>query len=83
MDTPPGAVRLRDRRQTLQLRPKLAGQRDKVAIRQRHETALGTVQTLKQEAHLQHLLLVECDRAIHAEPVAILADPEFQLIRRD
>jgi hypothetical protein len=83
MHATPGPVRLRHRRKPAELGLQLASQRDKAAIPQGYKPPLGTVETIKQEAHLQHLLLVERDGAVHAEPVAILSHPQPQLVRRN
>ena len=79
MHTPAIFVRFGHRGQALQLRLQLPGQRDEAPIAQRHEPPLDAIEAFEQEAHLQHLLLIQRHRTIDAEPVAVLGDPQLQL----
>jgi len=72
-------VRLRHGGQALQLCLQLPGQRDEASVAQRHEASLRRVEAIEQKPHLQHLVLVQGDRAVHGEPVAVLPDAQLHL----
>ena len=61
----------------------MPGQCDEAAILERHEPAPRAGEPIQQEAHLQHLVLVELHRPADAEPVALLGNPQLQLVGRD
>ena len=83
MHTPPRPVRFRHRGETLKLCLQLAGELDKASIAQRHEPAPRLVQPFQEEAHFQHLLLIQRDCPFDVEPVAVLCHPHLQVTGRD